>query len=181
MFDHTSISNPVLEGVEYQTVGLIDFSADGTWVLLRVGEDYGRGASHLMMYNTMIPQSSFLITNPLGIVPQSFRFATSDGSQILYIDNQGIYRYEWANHTSTLLTTEVNNSKAKLGEFSPDGRWFVFVNSSRELYLYDLQGLPDTVTNPGGGLGDPICPDGAGGVWVWIDGVPVFECDTLIE
>jgi len=129
-----------------------------------------------MMYNAVNPQSSFLLT---GLNAGGGRFATPDGSQILYIDNQGIYRYNWANNTSTLLTTEVNNAIAFRGEFSPDGRWFVFVNSSRELYLYDLQGLPDSVTNPGGGLGDPICPDGGG--WTWINGVPVFVCDTLLE
>jgi len=180
VFDWLSMTFPTVAGVEYRALELLDFSEDGTWALLTVGEDYGRGASHLMMYNVVIPQSSFLITDPMGIVPRSLRFATPDGSKMLYIDNQGIYRYDWANHTSTLLTTEVNNSKAKLGEFSPDGHWFVFVNSSRELYLYDLQGLPDTVTNPGGGLGDPTCPDG-GGVWTWIDGVPVFVCGTTVE
>ncbi|CAG1009196.1 hypothetical protein ANRL4_04008 [Anaerolineae bacterium] len=140
-WDHMTF--PVIDGVEYRTLKLIDFSADGTWALLTVGEEYGEGSRHLVMYYPLNPQSSFLITDPLGIVPQSLRFATPDGSKMLYIDNQGIYRYDWANHTSTLLTTEVNNSKAKLGEFSPDGHWFVFVNSSRELYLYDLQGLPE--------------------------------------
>jgi len=174
--DDSGMTFPIVGSVEYRTLGLFDFSRDGTWALLAVGEDGGQGAGHLMMYNAVNPQSSFLLT---GLNAGGGRFATPDGSQILYIDNQGIYRYNWANNTSTLLTTEVNNAIAFRGEFSPDGRWFVFVNSSRELYLYDLQGLPDSVTNPGGGLGDPICPDGGG--WTWINGVPVFVCDTLLE
>ncbi|MCC6972570.1 MAG: PD40 domain-containing protein [Anaerolineae bacterium] len=146
VFDWEHMTLPIVGGVEYRTLKLIDFSADGTWALLMVGEDEGRGAKHLMMYYPLNPQSSFLITDPLGIVPQSLRFATSDGSKILYIDNQGIYRYDWANHTSTLLTTEVNNAIAFYGEFSPDGRWFVFDSWSSELYLYDLQGLPEPPT-----------------------------------
>lgn len=137
VIDDTNISNPVLEGVEYQTLGLIDFSGDGTWAVLGVGEDYGLGASHLMMYNLVNPQSSVLVTEPIG------QFATPDGSKMLYINDQGIYRYDWANHTSTLLTTEVNNAIAFQGAFSPDGRWFVFDSWSSELYLYDLQGLPE--------------------------------------
>ncbi|MBE2192618.1 MAG: hypothetical protein IAE83_00410, partial [Anaerolinea sp.] len=51
--------------------------------------------------------------------------------------------------------------------------WFVFMSRSSELYLYDLQGLPETYSNPGGGVGDPACP-GGGGVWTWIDGILVF-------
>jgi len=143
VIDDTNISNPVLDGVVYQTLRLIDFSADGMWAWLIVGEDMGQGAGHWMMYNTTDPQSSVLLNPPLGIAGEWYRFGSPDGSQILYVDNPGIYRYDWVNGTSTLLTTEVNNSTVSIGEFSPDGRWFVFMSRSSELYLYDLQGLPE--------------------------------------
>ncbi|MCC6976509.1 MAG: hypothetical protein IT322_21070 [Anaerolineae bacterium] len=176
--DETQLSFPVVGLERYETQGLVDYSGDGKWALLVVKSEEGN--YYYLMYDTITPANHFIISDPIVDKGSALRFATPDGSQILYIDNQGIYRYDWGNHTSTLLTTEVNDSNAKLGGFSPDGRWFVFVNSSRELYLYDLQGLPDSVTNPGGGEGDPVCP-GGGGEWVWIDGVPVFVCGTLIE
>ncbi|MBE2196684.1 MAG: PD40 domain-containing protein [Anaerolinea sp.] len=87
-----------------------------------------------------------MLNPPLGIAGEWYRFGSPDGSQILYVDNPGIYRYDWVNGTSTLLTTEVNNSTVSIGEFSPDGRWFVFMSRSSELYLYDLQGLPEAPT-----------------------------------
>ncbi|MBE7514911.1 MAG: PD40 domain-containing protein [Anaerolineales bacterium] len=197
VFDYEDLTFPVLAGVEYRTLELLDFSGNGRWALLWAGilEDVrkmdGSVHDHLIMYNVMNPQSSFLITDSLGIVPRSFRFATPDGSQILYIDNVGIYRYDWANHTSTLLTTEVNNTKVDLGAFSPDGRWLVF-QWNYELYLYDLQGLPETPPSPtppfptayphptGIPGGQPACP-GGGGEWMWVDGELVFVCGVIWE
>lgn len=38
--------------------------------------------------------------------------------------------------------------------------------------------MPTVIAPPLGG--DPVCP-GGGGEWVWINGVPVFVCGTLLE
>ncbi|MBE7512449.1 MAG: PD40 domain-containing protein [Anaerolineales bacterium] len=193
VFEWERMTFPTVAGVAYRAVGLIDFSDDGSWVLLRVREDDGEGASHLLMYTPLNPEGSFLFPQPLGIAEQGFRFVTSDGSTIIFIDNRGIYHYTWANQTTTLLTTEVNNSSVSRGRFSPDGRWFVYISNSAELYLYDLQGLPETptptptatlapfpnpTTPPGGG--QPACP-GGGGEWMWVDGELVFVCGVIWE
>ncbi|MBE7512378.1 MAG: PD40 domain-containing protein [Anaerolineales bacterium] len=196
------ISFPMVENVQYRTFDLIDFSGDGQWALLRVsvaeklalGEG---GGSYLLMYNTQTPETSFFLSNGLLKGGGTLQFATIDGTSLLFIDNVGIQRYDWANDTIILLTTEVNNSIASYPRaFSPDGRWFVFVSGgvlkAGELYLYDLQGLPETPPSPTPPLptayphptgipgGQPACP-GGGGEWMWVDGELVFVCGVTWE
>ena len=38
-----------------------------------------------------------------------------------------------------------------------------------------------TPTPPFGGGGDPLCPDGGGGEWMWVDGELVFVCGVTWE
>jgi len=105
-----------------------------------------------------------------------------DGSTLSSISGDGTYRV-WDVATQTIIEDRRLPAPIYAADWSPDGTKLAYGGADGDLHIEAVVNTPTpmpTIIAPPHG-GEPVCPDGSGGVWTWIDGVPVFVCGTLLE
>ncbi len=192
-----------IRGNEYGLGVVHALSLDGSLILYDAGRE-ARGG--LILYDTQNPDASVVyVLEDNYQAGKRIEWATFDPRNenhiLIFYDNQFL-RYDRTSGTLDMLLDEAFRSIRDWGELrdlriSPDGNKVAVVANNpnpgySRLYLVDISDIqlystpvptptpmPTIIAPPHGG--EPVCPDGSGGVWTWIDGVPVFVCGTLLE
>lgn len=72
--------------------------------------------------------------------PETFVTWSGDSQKLVYVSERSgkssLYQYDFANESETRLT---ENGEDVAPNFSPDGKFFVFVRNARQLFIYDTE------------------------------------------
>ncbi|MCC6976535.1 MAG: hypothetical protein IT322_21200 [Anaerolineae bacterium] len=162
----------------------------------------------LKLFDTQAMENSNVLAQGRDIAPIVAWFNPNEPDKVTAINHHGLVEIDI--HTQNMMVLDPILSGGQeysfpyrfpspTGEFyvheawgSPDGRWLAYSHYNPttdlfELYVVDLleafaptpTPMPTVIAPPHGG--EPVCPDGSGGVWTWIDGILVFVCGTLVE
>ncbi|MBE2192542.1 MAG: hypothetical protein IAE83_00015, partial [Anaerolinea sp.] len=103
----------------------------------------------------------------------ALRFS-EDGSTLSSISGDGTYRV-WDVATQTIIEDRRLPAPIYAADWSPDGTKLAYGGADGVLHIEPVvvnaptpTPMPTIIAPPHGG--DPVCPDGSGGVWTWIDG-----------